>query len=63
MGFGLSISKMIVEQLGGLISVSSEKDVGSCFKFSIQNQIPTRIDEDDIEDIIFETENEESLIQ
>jgi signal transduction histidine kinase len=36
MGFGLSISKMIIQQLNGTISVESEVDGGSTFTFDIQ---------------------------
>ena len=35
MGFGLTISKMIIKQLGGDISVTSQTEVGSKFSFSI----------------------------
>ena len=35
MGLGLSISKMITQQLGGAISVTSEPNVGSIFTFKI----------------------------
>ena len=35
MGLGLSISKMITQQLGGEISVTSKPDVGSIFSFKI----------------------------
>lgn len=35
MGLGLTISKMIVKQLGGEISVSSKPNVGSKFSFSL----------------------------
>lgn len=34
MGLGLTISKMIVQQLGGKIDVESRPDVGSLFYFS-----------------------------
>ena len=36
MGFGLTISKMIIQQLNGTISVESEVDRGSTFTFDIQ---------------------------
>jgi signal transduction histidine kinase len=36
MGFGLSFSKMIIQQLNGTISVESEVDGGSTFTFDIQ---------------------------
>ena len=36
MGFGLSISKMIIQQLNGTISVKSEVDRGSTFTLDIQ---------------------------
>jgi signal transduction histidine kinase len=35
MGFGLTISKQLVEVLGGTISVKSEFGKGSCFSFTI----------------------------
>ena len=35
MGLGLTISKMIIRQLGGEIAVTSEPDLGSKFTFSI----------------------------
>ena len=35
-GIGLSISKMIVESMGGQISVSSEEGEWTQFKFSIE---------------------------
>jgi two-component system, OmpR family, sensor histidine kinase TorS len=35
MGLGLTISKMIVTQLGGEIGVWSQPDLGSRFSFSI----------------------------
>ena len=35
MGFGLTISKMIVQQLNGEIRVESELQKGSCFTFEI----------------------------
>eukprot|EP00347_Sterkiella_histriomuscorum_P005547 403356194 len=36
LGLGLSISKMIVQQLGGQITVKSQEGVGSSFKFTIK---------------------------
>ena len=35
-GLGLVISKQLVEQMGGTLSVVSEKDSGSCFSFSVK---------------------------
>jgi signal transduction histidine kinase len=35
MGLGLTISKMILQQLGGEIGVESESGKGSCFYFRI----------------------------
>ncbi|MFI3223220.1 MAG: ATP-binding protein [Methylococcaceae bacterium] len=34
-GLGLTISKELVQVMGGAISIDSEKDVGSCFSFTI----------------------------
>jgi signal transduction histidine kinase len=34
-GFGLSIVRNKVEELGGEVSVTSTKGIGSCFKVSI----------------------------
>ncbi len=45
MGLGLSISKMIVEQLGGKIDVSSEPGQGSDFSFTIKRN--TEISEEE----------------
>ncbi len=36
MGFGLTISKNIVEQLGGQISVEPSHEMGSIFTFSVK---------------------------
>lgn len=36
MGFGLTISRMIVQEMQGNISFSSEKDKGSTFTFTIK---------------------------
>ena len=33
LGFGLIISELIVREFGGKMSVESEKDVGSIFRF------------------------------
>ena len=33
-----------------MISVTSEKDIGSCFKFTIQNHIPVGINDDEVLD-------------
>jgi len=38
-GLGLTISKALVKKLGGELKVSSEHGVGSCFTFTIHNQI------------------------
>jgi len=38
-GLGLTISKKLINKLGGQIKVSSELGSGSCFSFSILNQI------------------------
>ena len=38
MGFGLTISKKILQQLGGEITVESEYGKGSCFRFKIKLQ-------------------------
>ncbi len=35
MGLGLTISKMILDQLGGKIFAKSNDGLGSCFSFSI----------------------------
>jgi PAS domain S-box-containing protein len=40
-GLGLSISKSLVSAMDGLISVDSQKDVGSCFSFRITLAIAT----------------------
>jgi len=40
-GLGLSISKALVEKLGGAIHVDSELGVGSCFVFTIPNSSNT----------------------
>ena len=40
MGFGLSISKMIVQQLNGSIGVNSEVEKGSTFNFDIEVEVP-----------------------
>ena len=50
MGLGLTISKMIIQQLGGNISVESKYSIGSKFVFQIK-----------VEDVIFgneETKND-----
>ncbi len=36
MGLGLTISKQIVEQMGGCIKVESEYEKGTMFSFTIQ---------------------------
>jgi len=43
MGLGLTLAKMLVEAMGGEIWVETEKDVGSCFYFTLpaSNDIPT----------------------
>ena len=38
-GLGLSISKSLVERLGGKITVESEKNVGTCFTFSVTARV------------------------
>ncbi|MCT4607543.1 MAG: ATP-binding protein [Marinisporobacter sp.] len=38
-GLGLVISKQLVEMMGGRINVESEKDVGSCFYFTLKFKI------------------------
>ncbi len=61
MGLGLSISKMIVEQLGGKIDVISEPGQGSNFSFTIKRN--TEISEEEAkeeakeESRIFQTED------
>ena len=40
MGFGLSISKMIVHQLKGSIGVESEVGKGSKFTFDVEVDVP-----------------------
>lgn len=40
MGLGLTISKMIVQELGGEISVLSERGRGSTFKFTMRLSEP-----------------------
>lgn len=35
-GLGLVISKQLIEQMDGTISVTSEKNVGSCFSFTVK---------------------------
>ena len=39
MGYGLTISKMILEQLNGEIRVESEDKVGSTFTFDIEVEV------------------------
>jgi len=48
MGLGLAISKLIVEKMGGNISVESEMGKGSAFKFSFKVKEPKRSRSDDI---------------
>ena len=43
-GLGLSISKKLVELMGGQIGLSSEKRVGTTFFFTIKGKIPTSND-------------------
>ena len=40
-GLGLTISKQIVEMMGGSITVESELGKGSCFRFDVTAQFPT----------------------
>ena len=39
-GLGLTISKKIIEQFGGEISMTSKEDEGSTFKFKLKISIP-----------------------
>ena len=39
-GLGLAISQKIAEMMAGKITVSSQKDIGSIFKFTVSIQIP-----------------------
>ena len=39
-GLGLSIAKMLIERLGGTISLQSEKNKGSEFKIELPSSIP-----------------------
>lgn len=45
-GLGLSISKKLVEAMGGTITVDSEENKGSIFSFSVRLQIPHERDYD-----------------
>lgn len=56
MGLGLTISKMIVQQLGGKIDVESRPDVGSLFYFSFPvTEFDSVFDEEERKSMVSET--------
>jgi signal transduction histidine kinase len=58
MGLGLSISKMIVEQLGGSILVCSNPGHGSNFSFTIKRNSEAELEELKISEDVTERERE-----
>jgi PAS domain S-box-containing protein len=53
-GLGLTISKSLIEQFGGKISVQSDNQKGTTFSFRLPLIIPTQSDKNNIESIIHE---------